>query len=135
MTTTIEQHWNGKDVKIKGRRVINKSAYEIGLIVEAQAKALAPVETGLLRGSITTQGENQGSSPEVPAGLRDVIRPRATHGEVYVGTAVNYAPYVEFGTIRSRAQAFLRPALDLAKGKALTIVENNGRFEFKEYLR
>ena len=134
-TATIESQWNGKEVKIRGNRVVGKSAFEIGLIVEAQAKALCPVDKGLLRGSITTQSQDKGSFPEAPASGSDVIAGPQDDQEVLVGTAVFYAPYVEFGTIRSNAQPFLRPALDLAKGRTLTVMEQNGRFEFAEYLQ
>ena len=148
-TATIESQWNGKEVKIRGNRVVGKSAFEIGLIVEAQAKALCPVDLGYLRSSITTQSFTQGSAIEfvpsgemtqaqyyktVPEGFKPIAKP-TDENEVLVGTAVFYAPYVEFGTIRSNAQPFLRPALDLVKGRTLTVLEQNGRFEFAEYLQ
>jgi hypothetical protein len=135
VTTTISQQWNGEDVKIKGQQVINKSAYEIGLVVQGQAQTLAPRKSGRLIGSITTQSNREGTNVEAPATSADKIGGPNQDGEVYVGTAVEYGPYVEFGTQRSQAQSYLRPALDLAMGKALTIVMKNGRFQFKEYLR
>lgn len=62
---------------------------EIGLVAEGYAKRLCPVDTGRLRNSIT----------------------HTTDGEAaYIGTNVEYAPYVEMGTSRTRAQPFLRPA-------------------------
>lgn len=61
--------------------------------IEARAKQLCPVDTGRLRSSITS-------------GLLD--------GEDtitgVVGTDVEYAPYVELGTIRMEARPFLVPA-------------------------
>lgn len=135
MTVTVTRGWNGTDVKLKGKRVVNKSAYEIGLVVEGQAKALCAVKTGRLAGSITTQADVIGTQQEPPATGNDVIARPIDDSDVFVGTAVEYAAYVEFGTVRSTAQPFLRPALDLARGKALTIVDNNGRFEFREYLQ
>lgn len=64
---------------------------EVGLVAEGYAKRACPVDTGRLRNSIT-----------------HVTRP----GEkaVYIGTNVEYAPYVEYGTARHEAQPFLRPA-------------------------
>jgi HK97 gp10 family phage protein len=136
MTATVETKWNGQDVKLRGRRAVDKSAFEIGIIVEGQAKALTPIKSGRLAGSITVQAASgEGTGPQAPAGSSDVIQAPQEEGEVYVGTAVEYAPYVEFGTIRMNAQPFLRPALDLAKGKALTVVMHNGRTEFAEYLK
>lgn len=64
---------------------------EIGLLAEGYAEKKCPVDTGNLRGSITH---------EVDAG----------GGAVYIGTNVEYAPYVELGTSRQGAQPFLRPA-------------------------
>lgn len=51
------------------------------LLVQGKAKALAPVDTGNLRGSIHPKVERQGSK---------------VLGKVY--TNLSYAPYVEFGT-------------------------------------
>jgi HK97 gp10 family phage protein len=66
--------------------------------VETAAKRLAPVDTGRLRSSITRELSRDGQ------GLVAVI-----------GTNVHYAPHVEFGTVRMRAQPYLRPALDAAR--------------------
>jgi len=57
----------------------------------AEAKRLAPVRTGRLRDSIRIleQGE----------------------GYVIVGSDVEYAPYVEYGTYRMAPRSFLRPAV------------------------
>lgn len=64
---------------------------KIGLSAENYAARKCPVDTGNLRGSITH---------EVDAG----------DNAVYIGTNVEYAPYVELGTSRQKAQPFLRPA-------------------------
>jgi len=69
---------------------LGKAVVELTLIVEAKAKELCPVDTGLLRSSIT---------PVV-----------ASWAEAYVGTNTEYAPYVEFGTEKTDAQPFLEPA-------------------------
>jgi len=135
ISTTVSMQWHGDEVKVQGKRVVNKSAYEIGLVVEGQAKALCAVDTGRLRGSITTAGYHKRTTAEEPATWQDSIDPPDDENEVLVGTAVFYGPYVEFGTIRSSAQPFLRPAMDLARGRALTITRENGRYEFKEYLK
>lgn len=64
---------------------------EIGLLAENYAARKCPVDTDNLRSSITH---------EVDAG----------DNAVYIGTNVEYAPYVELGTSRQGAQPFLRPA-------------------------
>ena len=124
--------WNGQDVKIRGRKVINKTIFETGLIVQGQAVVLAPVDTGYLRGSIVTQSASRDTDtrPDKNGRKANGIDAPPTDGEVWVGTSVEYAPIQEF-----LRQPFLRPALDLAQGKALSIGEKNGRMEFKDYLK
>lgn len=135
----IDSKWYGDDAKIQGKKVINKSAFETGLIVEGTAKGLAPVNFGYLAASITTQSKTDGTRPDSPKrsaspkGLDPGMPENMTidkptdENEVHVGTPVEYAPYIEFGTIRTPGQAFLRPALDLAKGETLRILEENGK--------
>lgn len=72
-------------------RAIDRALEEIGLAAEGYAKRACPVDTGNLRNSITHAVE----------GSEDAV---------YVGTNVEYAPYVEMGTRRTAAQPFLRPA-------------------------
>lgn len=64
--------------------------------VEAQAQALAPVDTGRLRDSIHTDIDTGGLGATV-------------------GTAVNYAVYQEFGTRYMDAQPFLFPSWEMYK--------------------
>ena len=75
------------------------------------AQNLTPVDTGNLRASLTHQpegedaelvGTSQGSAPIKPP---------------------SYAPYVEFGTRRMRAQPFLRPAIENNVGIYKAIIE------------
>ena len=159
--TTVNSWWKGTEVKIQGKRVTGKTSFELGLIIEGQAKLLCPVDLGYLAASITvasttqkTQTSSVKANPskattrksfndqrahysfwnEMPDNFQP-IDPPTDENEVFVGTVVEYGPYIEFGTVRSDAQPFLRPALDLAKGRMLTILEKNGRFYFKDYLQ
>lgn len=63
---------------------------KIGLMAEGYAKLAVPVDTGRLRNSIT----------------------HAQNGKdtVIVGTNVKYAPFVEMGTRKQKAQPYLKPA-------------------------
>lgn len=65
---------------------------KVVLIVEGRAKRNAPVATGTLRRSITSS----------------VVSP--TRGQV--GSNLEYAAPVEFGTKHMSAQPYLRPAID-----------------------
>ena len=141
MTVFTDTKWDGEIVKQKGKKVVNKTAFELGLIVEGQAKLLAPKSTGRLAASITTQSKTNSTQPESASqygtGTKETItsidKPNSSE-EVLVGTNVEYAPYMEFGTIFTNAQPFLRPALDLAKGKALNVATKNGKTYLADYL-
>ena len=65
------------------------------LVVELDAKRMAPVDTGRLQQSITHEVER---------------KPKEVIGRV--GTNVEYAVYVEYGTSVMSAQPYLRPALE-----------------------
>lgn len=83
---------------------IERALEMIGLKAEGYAKLLCPVDTGRLRNSIThTQG---GKETEI------------------IGTNVEYAPYVEMGTRRTKAQPFIRPAAENHADEYRAIVEN-----------
>ena len=76
---------------------INRALAAIGLQIENYARNNAPVDTGALRNSITSE----------------VL---ASEHAVVVGSNIEYAPYQELGTSRMDAcnsgQGFLRPAVE-----------------------
>jgi len=148
--TTVTKQWKGNEVKIQGKKVVGKTAFEIGLVVEGQAKLLAAKKSGYLAASITTQtGTGEGTEPGNPSsygsGIAEdgegfsssemTIQAPEDENEVLVGTPLFYAPHVEFGTVRQNAQSFLRPSLALAQGKTLTICLKEAKYYFKEYIK
>lgn len=64
----------------------------IGGMAESYAKKLCPADTGNLRNSITHQRYDENTE--------------------VVGSNVEYAPYVELGTVRMKARPYLRPAAE-----------------------
>ena len=64
---------------------------KIGLVAEGYAKRLCPVDTGRLRNSITHTTDDEAA---------------------YIGTNVDYAVYVEMGTVNTPAQPYLKPAVE-----------------------
>ena len=82
---------NRKAFKSAFNQALARALEEIGLTAEGYAKKACPVDTGRLRNSIT-----------------HVIRP--SEKAVYIGTNVEYGPYVELGTRHMKAQPYLRPA-------------------------
>ena len=144
----LKKKWDGSIVKLLGKKVIDKSIYEVGLIVEGNAKELAAKNYGYLAASINTQFQGGGDELEDPSKYAKEIPPVGHNVEtfrkiqsptqdelVFVGTAVDYAPHQEFGTVKMDAQPFLRPAADMAQGKVLETVEANGKQHFLGYLR
>lgn len=84
---------NNKDVVKAALVEAKKQALEaIGMQAENYTKMNAPVDTGRLRNSITHAQEDENT--------------------VAIGTAVEYAAYVELGTQRTAAQPYLRPAIE-----------------------
>lgn len=69
---------------------IETALEKVGLTAERYAKLACPVDTGRLRGSIShTHDKNT----------------------AYIGTNVEYAPYIEMGTVNTKAQPYLKPAI------------------------
>lgn len=102
---------------------VERAMQQIGMAAETYAKALCPVGTpestgipgymgGTLRGSITFATEEQHSSGEAPATAPDYeTHGKPEKGTVYIGTNVEYAPYVEMGTVKMAARPYLGPAM------------------------
>ena len=72
-------------------KAINNGLTAIGMTAEGHAKRQTPVDTGRLRNSITHAV-------------------KAEEKAVYIGTNVEYAPFVELGTVKMRERPFLKPA-------------------------
>lgn len=135
MSTVATLNWKGDEVKRLAGQTIKASVWELGLIVEAQAIELAPKDTGRLKGSITTQMADRGTEVRAPADASDKISAPNNQYDAHVGTNVRYGEYQEFGTVRTEAQPYLRPALRIAQGETLEVVRHNGRWQFKDYIR
>jgi len=128
----VTTNFKERELRLAGFNTMGKSAFEIGLIVQSLAKPLVPVDTGRLRGSITTQARDHGTAME-GGQSGDRIQSPTDPLEVLVGTAVFYSPYIEYGTIRRGAQPFMRPALEQVRGKTQSILAKNSRAEFKDF--
>ena len=102
---SIEIHDNSREIANDIKSALLRWLETCGLVAEGYAKKLAPVDTGNLRNSITHDVDD-----EEPA--------------AYIGTNVEYAPYVCLGTIHMKAQPFLKSAVNDYKDEYRKIIEN-----------
>lgn len=116
MNTNINLKFNDVTGKIDLGNEATLTA--LGLAIVAQAKALAPVKTGRLKNSITYTKDN---FPSVSDG-RAFPRP-TKDGEVYVGTNVDYARELEYGTRTRNPQPYMIPAMEIINRKAIKIAK------------
>jgi len=96
--------------KVRSYQVITKEAIRIALMrgalqIELAAKEMCAVDTGRLRGSITTDKRY----------IQKFL--------VMVGTNVDYGPYVEFGTKKMDARPFLFPAFFMFEGEIIKAIK------------
>lgn len=89
--------------KAEIRAAYARALERIGMQAEGYAQDLCPVDTGNLRNSITHTTDGTAA---------------------YIGTNVEYAPYVELGTRRAAEQPFLKPAATDHRGTYANIVKD-----------
>lgn len=94
---------NTKEFEAAMNKAMARALEKIGLAAEGYAKRLCPVDTGRLRNSIT-----------------HVV----SSNKVYIGTNVEYGPFVELGTSRKKARPFLRPAAQDHASQYRAIIKN-----------
>jgi len=84
---------------VKGN--ITKALETSAILVENEAKHLAPVDLGNLRNSIDHESDNESAT---------------------IGTNVEYAPFQEFGTSKMKSQPFLTPAFESNRSRIVQIL-------------
>ena len=93
---------NTKEVSAMAKEALSRALEWIGLEAEGYAKMECPVDTGNLRNSITHTTDESAA---------------------YIGTNVEYAPYVELGTSKMKKRPYLKPAATEHTDKYKAIVE------------
>lgn len=86
---------------------VQRATAHAAIEVQKEARIMTPVDTGRLRASITVQ--RVGNSVSAFRSLTG----RSAMITYQVGTNVEYAKPVEFGTQRQRPQPYLRPAYNI----------------------
>ena len=91
-STLVEvQENNVEQIAAAMDKAIAKALTMIGQRAEDNAKSICPTRTGRLKNSITNAIDTEENA-------------------VYVGTNVEYGPYVELGTSRRKPHPYLKPA-------------------------
>ena len=90
----------------------------------AKSEILAAFARALERIGQQAEGYAQDLCPVDTGNLRDSITHTADRTAAYIGTNVEYAPYVELGTRRAAAQPFLKPAATDHAGTYANIVKD-----------
>lgn len=140
--SSIQVSSNVTSVEKATEKAMKKAARMIGGTLEGHAKELCPVDTGLLRNSITfaiggeepnimtyqsNDSNKDGKQIERKEGQYTDKAPPDEDNQitVYVGTNVEYAPYQELGAPNRNlaARPFLRPAMENFKGEIEQILE------------
>ena len=101
----VEIHDNSKEISEDIKAALLRGLEKCGLTAERFAKKLATYDTGNLRNSITHEVDD------------------GEHA-AYIGTNVEYAPYVCLGTIHMKAQPFLKPSVADHANTYRKIIEN-----------
>lgn len=115
---SVEITDNSKEVSAAIKAALLRGLEKCGLVAEGYAKKLCPVDTGLLRNSIThalsgepaaiskySANKAKGNKP-VQTGEYSGSAPEESDPSkmaVYIGTNVEYAPYIELATGRHTA--------------------------------
>lgn len=118
-------------------KVLDKTAEQVvrayGIRIAGQARLLAAVDKGQLKGSITYQTVHHGSRPVSPATQADVIGKPTDDKTCLAGSAVAHAISNEYGTMRNiTGTPFMRPAVDIVKKGASADAALEIRKAFKE---
>ena len=131
-----------QEVRRATEKAIQKAARMIGGSIAGHAAEACPVDTGLLRNSITfalggeapampiyhsNSEDKNGKRIEVVEGHYDGSAPADNDHQVtvYVGTNVEYAPYQELGAPNANIdpRPFLRPAFENNREEIQQIIE------------
>ena len=98
-------------------KAIEKALVRSGIILEGQVVAFADGfrDTGRHSGSITYRTMRQESRVRAPASGNDQVSRPGRKWTLHVGTNVEYAAHLEYGTRKMSAQPHFRPALMLKR--------------------
>lgn len=124
----IERKLKALVAQVTKPAVLEEALVAGGEVIAEEARRLVPVRTGTLRDSIV-----------VASGDLDASAVTLKHGlaKVQIGPDERgfYGHLVEFGTYRSAAKPFMRPAFDAKKAEAMEIVTEHLSRAFEQAAR
>ena len=114
---------NTELIKQATKQAVMVALEAVGLQAERYAKRLCPLDTGLLRNSITHavggasfshayKADKATSGGAMKGGYSSGTVGSSDDTTAYVGTPVEYASYVEYGTSRTNPHPYIKPAVE-----------------------
>lgn len=97
---------NSAEVLSEMETKVQQALNAVGMTAERYAADGCPVDTGRLKGSINyaTKTKMSGGKDSTPKGTPE-------DNAAYIGTNVEYAPFVELGTSRMKPRPFIKTAV------------------------
>ena len=115
MMKMTEKRLKYGDPKRAVELALHPSSLNIGGAIASQAKLLAPVDHGQLRNSISVSTLKETKLLNNKSG--EFAEALDTQGlkenEAYVGSNTDHTIFMEYGTVKTPAQPFLRPSAEL----------------------
>lgn len=115
--------WYDDKVNKKVEKVIESKLILVGEYVRGQVAILAPKVTGNLRASYVWVTAKQAGKPGGAARKKTTLPKPTDNLSVRIGTNVDYAIPVEFGTNKRQAKPHLRPGLQISKKAIKKLME------------
>lgn len=127
MTTSGTVQWYGDDFLKELREETPEALFEAAETFSKIAASRTPKMSGDLRESAYAGIEGKSTYKKRKNYSKEV---KAKKGEAVAGFGVFYAKFIEFGTKKMRAQPFMRPTLDEAKGQLGDVITARLRKRF-----
>lgn len=103
-------------IEVGSVKLIDNSAQIKGMMEQAKARALEAI-------GLQAEGYAKKKCPKDTGRLQNSISHATDKDSVYIGTNVEYAPYVELGTKRMDPRPYLKPAATEHSDEYRSIVE------------
>lgn len=100
--------WTHSNWDMVMSEAVKKALTEIAIDITRDARAIVPVDTGRLKGSITWAVQSQKSNVDSPAISTDGVSAPSDKWTAHVGTNVEYAIPVEYGRRARGARTSLK---------------------------